>query len=688
MGRAYTYMGSTSKASEFLYKALYLATEENNPDVTVIILNNIGDLYIFSKMYKDALSYYQEALLLAQSNGDDLWAAKESVNMAIAYILSHDYEEALEPLKAAFNTYKKIRSDSHEKVYGLISIGKAYHYISHYHLTKTTQELKLYAFKALHKAGIISETLSDFRSHSYALGYLGKLYEDENRYEEALRLTRQAVFSAQKINAAGSLYQWQWQTGRILKEKGETDKAILPYQDAVKTLQSIRREMTAQCERYHNISFKTSMEPLYYELADLLLQHSAILKDPDKISKYLRQARETIELLKSAELEDYFFDPCVSAYYKKSVHLEELTKEVRKPDTDDKESEDIFLSKGMDIQDITAQTAVIYIIPFRNRIELLLSYGHVIKRFTTFKGAKELAQTARNLRKYLEELNKPLLYRAPAQDLYKWLIKPLENELNEQKIDTLVFVPDKSLRIIPMAALYDGSDFLINKFALAVTQGLILTDPHRIEKQRKVKMLLSGLTKSVPGFKALKYVDNEVKGIKRLYKEAVVLMDQDFVSKAIKKELEETPYTIVHIASHGSFSKDARENFILTWDGKMYLDDLSKFIKPTRFRLEPVQLLTLSACETASASGDEERAALGIAGIAVKAGAKSALATLWNINDKASSQIIVEFYRQLQNNKVSKAKALQQAQLMFIKNNQYKNHPLFWSPFLLIGNWL
>ncbi|GJL64912.1 MAG: hypothetical protein NPIRA04_35660 [Nitrospirales bacterium] len=103
-----------------------------------------------------------------------------------------------------------------------------------------------------------------------------------------------------------------------------------------------------------------------------------------------------------------------------------------------------------------------------------------------------------------------------------------------------------------------------------------------------------------------------------------------------------------------------------------------------QFRDTPLDLLTLSACETAA--GDD-RAALGLAGVAIKAGARSALATLWFINDKATSELITEFYRQLQNVSVSKAMALQIAKKTLMSHPSYQ-HPGYWSPFLLINNWL
>ena len=99
---------------------------------------------------------------------------------------------------------------------------------------------------------------------------------------------------------------------------------------------------------------------------------------------------------------------------------------------------------------------------------------------------------------------------------------------------------------------------------------------------------------------------------------------------------------------------------------------------------QPLELLTLSACETAA--GDE-RAALGLAGIAVQAGARSVLATLWAIADQSTPILIQTFYRQLFDHNLAKAKALQKAQLTLVNHESF-SHPRFWAPFLLIGNWL
>ena len=268
------------------------------------------------------------------------------------------------------------------------------------------------------------------------------------------------------------------------------------------------------------------------------------------------------------------------------------------------------------------------------------------------------------------------------ETIYGWLIQPLEKDLEAQKIDTLVFVPDGSLRTIPLAALYDGKDFLIARYAVATIPGLTLTDPRPLPREH-IELLAAGLTDSVQGFPALPNVGEEITRIHKLY-EGTMLENKSFTTAKFGKDLDERPYSIVHVASHGKFEKDARNTFLLTYDGKLNMDTLQGYMASTTYREQPVELLTLSACQTAV--GDD-KAALGLGGVAVKAGARSALATLWYINDQSSSILVTDFYEDLKEPGVSKAKALQDAQLKLLKDRRY-DHPSYWSPFLLIGNWL
>ena len=162
------------------------------------------------------------------------------------------------------------------------------------------------------------------------------------------------------------------------------------------------------------------------------------------------------------------------------------------------------------------------------------------------------------------------------------------------------------------------------------------------------------------------------------------LINDAFTQASFDGELKTVPYNIVHIASHGQFGADPKHTFLVAYDGQLNMDELETGIKYSEHREKALELLVLSACETAT--GDD-RAALGLAGIALKAGARSAVASLWYVSDQATGRLVVDFYRALQSAGQSKARALQAAQRKLASSQRYA-HPAYWAPFLLIGNWL
>jgi CHAT domain-containing protein len=339
------------------------------------------------------------------------------------------------------------------------------------------------------------------------------------------------------------------------------------------------------------------------------------------------------------------------------------------------------LSKITQLETVAKTAVVIYPILLPDRIELLVSLPNGLKRILVPVGAEALTQEVRQFRRRLEKRT-TREYLPHAQKLYDWLIRPLEADLAASHIDTLVFVPDGALRTIPMAALYDGKQFLVAKYAVAITPSLSLTDPRPI-KREDMKVLAVGVTEAVQGFPALPNVSAELQELQTLLG-STTLVDREFLAANLEKKLKEEHFSIVHVASHGEFGNDVDNTFLLTYDTKVSLDRLNQMIGVFRFRDDPLELLTLSACDTAA--GDD-RAALGLAGMAIKAGARSALATLWNINDEAAVDLVVDFYRELKDPSISRSVALQRAQLKLIDNPRYE-HPGFWSPFLMINNWL
>jgi CHAT domain-containing protein len=648
LGNIYIATGPADKAEALLRDALRQAQDLRDAGLAARILHNLGNLLISQQKPQEALGIYREVAMSATQAGAPAVAASALTHAAMAAVQSGRPQEAMDLLHDAWEHMQPV-PPSHDKAYALVNIGLAYNDLRTA-LTDSASALTVSASRAFNAAANVAQVINDPRAAAYAWGHLGHLYETVHRYQEALHLTQRAVLEAQQVYAPESLYQWHWQTGRLRHAMGDNDAAIAAYERAVDTLQSIRYELLSDYGK-SRASFREALGPVYFELVDLLLQRAAAVQERDQSTTFLKKARDTVELFKAAELRDYFRDDCVDAARARTRPLE----------------------------DVSQTAAIIYPILLPERTELLVSLPTGLKRVAVPVGHDALERVVRSFREAMQD-GTPQRYLRHGQRLYDWLIRPLEPDLLALHIDTLVFVPDGPLRTIPMAALHDGVQFLISKYALATTPGLALTDPRPFPRDH-TKALAMGLTTAAEG--ALPYVAQEVQGVGRLYG-GTVLLNQAFRLSRMETALQHGQFSIVHIASHGHFAGDVAHSFLLTFDEKLTLERLAQVVGRIQFHTEPLEILTLSACDTAI--GDD-RAALGLAGVAIKAGARSALATLWRVQDEAAAVLVVEFYRQLHDASVSRAVALQRAQLHLMHDSRYQ-HPFFWAPFLLLNSWL
>ncbi len=270
-----------------------------------------------------------------------------------------------------------------------------------------------------------------------------------------------------------------------------------------------------------------------------------------------------------------------------------------------------------------------------------------------------------------------------ARRIYDWLIQPAASALAQHQIKTLVFVLDGPLRSLPMAALHNGNHYLIEQYQIALAPSLQLLAPQKLQQER-IHALVGGLSEAVAGTSPLPGVQQEVDQIRRQVP-TQVLLNQSFTSNALRVQVQKRPFTVVHLATHGQFSSSVGDTYIQTWDERLTVQDLQALLNQRSLKNSTaIELLVLSACETAR--GDN-RATLGMAGIAVRSGARSTLATLWTVNDASTATFTAEFYKALNQPGVSKAQAVQQAQLVLIQSQEFA-HPFYWAPFILVGNWL
>jgi CHAT domain-containing protein len=649
IGNALLGLGEHETASRRMLDGLALARESGSADTAAAILNNLGNVYDSQGKLAEAEECYREGAEQAEKAGNTTLAASATINLAFVSLRHGNPEESQRRLAAAVGKLLATE-DSQAKALGLINAGIAYDELGQRHpgLGKVTLRA---AYDAFSEALSVASRTGDTRTLSYALGYLGKLYEAQGRLDEALELSRRAVFAAQQRNAPESLYRWHWLSGRVLDRMGSIDEAIVSYRHAMRELQAVREEFV-NCYANQDSSYQKTAGAVCSEMVDLLLRRAARLQDGEAVEPWLEEARDTLEALKIYELRDFFKDDCIDAAR--------------------------YVEKRLDT--ISAKTVVIYPILLRDRMELLVSFSGKLKRYTIPVGEDAFTAEVREFRQKLVKRT-TWEFMPHAQILYDWLIRPMESDLKAVAPDTLVFVPGGPLRTIPMAALHDGSQFLISRYQIAVTPSLNLTDPRPMRRE-KMHLLSLGLTKSVQGFPGLPFVNGELAGIRELFGGSL-LLNEEFRLVNVERGLKEEPFNVVHIASHGQFGESVGDTFILAFDERFTMDRIGEYIGLFRFREEPLDMLTLSACETAA--GDD-RAALGLAGVAVRAGARSALATLWHVNDPATQELILEFYGQLRNPDTSRAAALQVAQLKMAGNPRY-DHPGYWSPFLLINDW-
>lgn len=501
-----------------------------------------------------------------------------------------------------------------------------------------------------------SQDLGNPRTQAYALGSLGSVYETTQQWQEAEKLTQEALKLSQQISAGDIAYLWQWQLGRVTKAQGKHQSAIASYKEAVGTIKSLRADLAGASPDVQ-FSFRNAVEPIHRELVELLVESNQ--KDNLKI------ARDVIEGLQLVELDNFFREACLNA----------------KPEQVDK---------------VDNKAAVIYPIILKDQLAIIASLPKTgekadakdnrdFRYYKTNIKSKEVEQLASRLRENLGQSTTFDLTLPQLQKMYDLVIRPEAADLATSRVETLVFVLDGALRNIPMSALHDGKQFLVEKYSIALTPGLQLLAPRSL-RQERLGALVAGIGEARQGFDALPYVEEEVRNIKSEVP-SQVLLNEKFTNPAFQNKVSTVSSPIVHLATHGQFGSNAEETFIVTWDGKIKVNQLSSLLKTVELsRDNSLELLVLSACETAT--GDA-RSALGLAGVAVRSGARSTVATLWRVNDEASATLMSKFYDQLsQVNKtgISKAEALRRAQINILKNPVYKS-PYYWAAYVLLGNW-
>ena len=522
-----------------------------------------------------------------------------------------------------------------------------------------------------------AKQLNDPRAESYALGTLGAVYEQTGQWQEANAVTQRALVLAQSSNTWDVAYRWQWQLGRLQRQTGNVQAAIAAYDAAIANLKSLRGDLAAVNPEVQ-FNFRDSVEPIYRQSVELLLQADAT--NPQ--AKNLEKVRERIEALQLAELDNFFQEACLEG------------KRVLVDDVVDKENPTTSIVYPIVLRDRATSTV---------RLEVIAKIpNQPLQRYSVAPMPEvEFDRTIQRLQALIPadfNANNRRALQTEAQKLYTWLVAPLEQEMRSlaaatptaPQVDTLVFILDDALRNVPMAVLWDGQQYLVEKYGIALSLGLQLFDPKPIARA-PLRVLAAGLSTPPPGspgeFGELPSVKSEIAAIASLGVSTTPLLNQDFTRSTLGTKLNADPFNVVHLATHGKFSSRAEDTFILAADGPINVTQFDQLLRSRDItRPEAIELLVLSACQTAT---NDDRATLGLAGFAVRAGARSTLASLRNVNDESTSLLVEDFYRELNNpnQPMTKAEALRRSQVALLQNPTYRS-PQYWAAYVLIGNWL
>jgi CHAT domain-containing protein len=418
------------------------------------------------------------------------------------------------------------------------------------------------------------------------------------------------------------------------------------------------------------------------------------------------QAVQLFEELQAVEFSNYFgFD-----LFGKTVSVDEIS--------------DTLCQLG---ETTGKKAALIYVISLADRLELLLvlpknrdcntpqsqqnNHRIIIRKFVPEAKGSLVQQVAREFRIGVTDLNSPDDYKAPAQQLYQWIITPLKAELLANKIDTLLFSMDPGLRSIPIAAFFDEKQFLIEQYSIGLIPSFSLTDTRYVAINNS-QILAMGISKSTQEQTPLPAVAVEITTLTNKLWRGVEFLNETATLENLKSTTRKQRFEIIHVATHAEFRPgDVRESYIQFWDNKLRLNQLRDLSQNVGWELPPkVEMLVLSACRTALGS---EQAELGFAGLAIQAGVKTAIGSLWYASDEGSLALMTEFYLQLRTAPI-KTEALKQAQLALLKEqvrvedgqlrlsdgrliplppaiaargDQILSHPYFWSAYTLVGNW-
>ncbi|MCP2727793.1 tetratricopeptide repeat protein [Limnofasciculus baicalensis] len=763
IGLVYSNMGEYKLALDFFEQAL--AIPKNVFENTGAIHYNIGLVYSSLGDYDKALEFYQQASALSKKL--DNKAGEVSILNTIGNVRSKlgEYKLSLDSYQEALGIIKTMSGEKK------ILEGATLHNIGKVYLKTEKYQLALDLFQ---QALTINQQLGDKKSTMVIVNNIGQAYDKLGQNKLALDFLQQGLVIAQEIGAKEGEGYILKNIGYLLEKQKEPELAIVFFKQSV-NVREVIRDNIKELDQELQQSYIETVADDYRTLANLLLKQDRVLeaqqvldllkiqelddylrnvrgneetekginylpKEQELLTQYNSKLTQIIQLGKElAEIKNISPQKRTPAQEKRRLEIETLQLENQREYLNFINSPEItnivqqlnqntggenlnpqtLIKLQNDLKKMGQDAVILYPLILEERLELVLvtPYSPPIHRTVAVK-KEEINRAIAEFRSALTQPNKKISIK-PAQttgkQLYDWLIKPIETALTEANAKTIIYAPDGQLRYIPLAALYDGNQWLVQKYCINNITAVSLTNLD--SKPKSMKILAGAFTQgnynfqigdSNFSFSGLPFAGKEVENLAKTVPDTTQILDSNFSKSEILAHIKD--YSILHFATHAAFvTGQPEESFILFGNG-----DRANFRDVETWDLTNTDLVVLSACETGLGGNlGDGREILGFGYLMQQGGAKAAMASLWTVDDGGTQVLMNGFYTALTNNNSTKAEALQQAQIALITGdysglseerglgivprndsslpsqveNQF-SHPYYWASFILIGNGL
>ncbi|WP_190303507.1 CHAT domain-containing protein [Pseudanabaena sp. UWO311] len=678
LGNAYYALGKYEKAIEFQVQSLVIAREIKDRLGEGQSLGNLGNAYNSLGKYEKAIEFHLQSLAIAREIKDRLGEGLSLGNLGIAYDSLGKYDKAVELQLQRLAIAREIK-DRLGEGQSLGNLGNIYKNLGKYDKAIEFQLQRL----------TIAQEIRDRLGEGQSIGNLGIAYYFLGKYEKAIDYHMQFLAISQEIkNRDGEGISLN-NLGATFAQISQPELAILFYKKSINVREAIRKDIR-KLNKEEQRSYLETVSSSYKRLASLLLNQGRIM-----------EALQILDLLKVQELEDYFknikgsdrsaqgvrllepekaiSDKLLAASFNNSKEINsQLANQIQQLPKSE-------INKVPDyLQKIPRGTVLLYPLILSDRLEMILFSPNSLPISRTVNISKD------NLEKLVTEFRAALIdegsedYREPATSLYNLLIKPIEADLVQSQAKTILYAPDGILRYIPLAALYDGKQWLSEKYRVSNLIAYTLSDFSL--KPNIQPNILAGAFGGKTGEKrfgqqSLPATLKEVEAIASYFPNSVTLLEDAFSRQAAEDKFKN--HNILHFATHAEFNTGTPDNsFIIFGNGdKIRLSEL------TDWQIPNVELIVLSACQTGVGKLGTGVEILGFGYQVQKVGAKNAIASLWSVDDAGTQALMEAFYKELKKADVSPTESLNRAQISLIKSSKF-NHPKYWSAFFVIGNGL